>query len=485
MENQHPQTVLLTGATGYIGSRLLTRLSKETVKIRCIARNPEYLSNKHRSLDLDIRKCDLLEKEDLNDHFKNVDVAYYLVHSLDSGNDFREKELTCAKNFLESCLANNVKKIVYLGGLASGKDTLSPHLDSRMQVGNILRSSNIPCLEFQASIIIGSGGLSFEIIQSLVKRLPAMITPKWVSSLAQPIGVNDVTEYLAQSINLAIEADLIIQIGGPDQISYKELMKEFGRQAGYKRAMISVPVLTPRLSSLWLGLVTPAYARAGRKLIDSLTSDSIVTDKKGQNLFNINPISYKEAIKYAIKSDQKHTSHSRWFDALSSGGKGSNKPKVHYKYSFEDRRNVELSAGKKEIFQTLNNIGGRNGWYFANYLWKVRGWIDLVLGGVGMRRNRMFNDKFVVGDTLDWWRISKVIDFSMVELTAEMRLPGKATLSFELGQTSGQTTLTQTASFYTNTILGCLYWIMLYPLHAVIFRGMITSISKRSTNKVR
>ena len=480
MQTQHLQTVLLTGPTGYIGSRLLARLSKESNNVRCIARNPEYLMNKNGFLDLDIRRCDLLEKETVNDHFEGVDVAYYLVHSLNSGKDFREKELTCANNFLEACVANKVKKIVYLGGLASGEDVLSQHLDSRMRVGNVLRSSEIPCLEFQASIIIGSGGLSFEIIQSLVKRLPAMITPKWVSSLSQPIGVDDVIEYLAQSKNLAIEADRIIQIGGPDQISYKELMKEFGRQAGYKRAMISVPVLTPRLSSLWLGLVTPAYARAGRKLIDSLTSDSIVTDTDGQNLFNINPISYKEAIKYAIKSDQKLTGHSRWYDALSSGGKGSNKPEITYKYKFEDHRNVELSASKKAIFKTLNDIGGRNGWFFANYLWKIRGWIDLILGGVGMRRTRMFSDKFVVGDTLDWWRISKVINLTMVELTAEMRLPGKATLSFKLDQTSNQTSLTQTASFHTNTIFGCLYWIVLYPLHAVIFRGMLNSIAKKS-----
>ena len=485
METQHLKTVLLTGATGYIGSRLLVRLSKESINVRCIARNPEYLMNKNSFLDLDIRKCDLLEKKTVNNHFEGVDVAYYLVHSLNSGKDFREKELICAKNFLEACVANKVKKIVYLGGLASGEDVLSQHLDSRMQVGNVLRSSDIPCLEFQAAIIIGSGGLSFEIIQSLVKRLPAMITPKWVTSLSQPIGVDDVIEYLAQSIKLVMETDRIIQLGGQDQISYKELMKEFGRQAGYKRAMISVPVLTPRLSSLWLGLVTPAYARAGRKLIDSLTSDSIVTDREGQNLFNVNPISYREAIKYAIKSDEKHTGHSRWFDALSSGGKGSNKPEIIYKYKFEDHRNVELAATKKEIFKTLNNIGGRNGWYFANYLWKIRGWIDLVLGGVGMRRTRMFSDKFVVGDTLDWWRISKVIDLAMVELTAEMRLPGKATLSFTLDQTANQTKLTQTASFHTNTIFGCLYWIMLYPLHAVIFRGMLTSIKKKAINRVR
>ena len=474
--------ILVTGATGYVGSRLVATLSSDH-HVKSLVRDEISYKDKFGYLNTTICKGDLVDLESIKDYFQNVDIAFYLVHSLSAGNKFYDKELLCAQNFIDAATKNNVKRIIYLGGLSDDTKPLSPHLKSRNEVGEILRSSGIPCIELQSSIIIGEGGLSYEIMKSLVHKLPIMITPKWVSSLSQPIWINDVIEYLKESIFIDISDNLVVQIGGPSIVTYKNLMAAYAEIYGLKRFMIPVPVLTPRLSSLWLGLVTPAYARAGKKLIESLKTNSIITDKKGTELFNITPVDFKEALKNVISMKETDMIGARWFDPVSSGPSLSNKAPIKemkYKYQMTDERKITTTANVTQAFKPINDIGGPNGWYFANFLWKIRGWLDLFVGGVGTRRTRFKKDKFVIGDTLDWWRISDTIEGEMVEFKAEMKLPGEAYLKFSVNPSVKGSEIIQTAGFKTNNLAGILYWYSLYPLHAFIFSRMIKAIKKRT-----
>tara|TARA_Y100000996_G_scaffold168306_1_gene130828 strand:- start:488 stop:1930 length:1443 start_codon:yes stop_codon:yes gene_type:complete len=474
--------ILITGATGYVGSRLVAELSK-IHQVKSLVRDENSYKDRFSHLNTTICKGDLVDLESVKNHFQNVEIAFYLVHSLSAGSEFHDTELLCAQNFVDAAKENGVKRIVYLGGLSDPKKPLSPHLKSRNDVGEVLRLSGIPCIELQSSIIIGEGGLSYEIMKSLVHKLPVMITPKWVSSLSQPIWINDVIEYLKESISIKMSGNLIAQIGGPSIVTYKNLMAAYAEIYGFKRFMIPVPVLTPRLSSLWLGLVTPAYARAGKKLIESLKTNSIITDKKSAELFNVTPVDYKEALKNVINVKESDMTVSRWFDPVSAGPSVRNKissKKIVYKYKMTDERRVITSADKVQSFKPINDIGGPNGWYFANFLWKIRGWLDLLVGGVGTRRTRFKKDRFVIGDTLDWWRISDTIEGEMVEFKAEMKLPGEAYLKFSVNPFGKDTEIVQTAGFNTNNLAGILYWYSLYPLHAFIFSRMIKAIKKRT-----
>ncbi len=295
--------ILVTGATGYIGSQLIQRLSQTPFQIRCLARNPDLLA-KIKGPSIEVHKGDLLSYDSLRESFKGIDVAFYLVHSMDSKKDFERLEGEAAENFSKAAAENKVKRIIYLGALGSEEEgSLSPHLQSRKQVGNILRNSGIQIIEFQASIILGAGSLSYEMIKALSERLLVMIMPKWVSVKAQPIGVKDVLDYLTQAIDLKVEGNEVYEIGGPDQVSYKELIQEYSRQRGLKRFLIPVPVLTPWLSSLWLALVTPVYARVGKKLILSIKNPTLVKSDKALKIFpDIKPINFSEAISLAIHS---------------------------------------------------------------------------------------------------------------------------------------------------------------------------------------
>ena len=473
--------ILITGASGYIGSRLTKKLANnENHIIRCLARQPENIQNRFENLNIEIIQGDLLDKKSIINICKDIDIAYYLVHSLSEKTNFHKYEIECAQNFIKEASKSKIKKIIYLGGLGINKeDSLSKHLTSRHEVGNILRSSNIPCIEFQASIIIGNGGISYEIMKSLVERLPAMITPKWVSSLSQPIWIEDVLSYLSISINNNYNSTKVIQIGGPDIISYKKLMQIYAKIIGVKRFMLSVPVLTPRLSSLWLGLVTPVYSRVGRKLIDSLTADSIVTDPSSSMSYPIKPINVEKSILLSLNNSA--ILESRWNDSISSSIPYTPKAeKVHYKYKYKDIREKFVLVNKVKAFEPINKIGGKNGWYFANVLWKIRGWIDLLIGGVCLRRERRDNTSFTIGDTLDRRRICDSIPNQMVKLESEMKLPGKAFLKFELFPKNNGVVIKQTATFFTNKIAGILYWKTLFPIHVIVFKGMLSRIAKKA-----
>lgn len=474
--------ILICGATGYVGSRLTNKLLSDGHEVRCLARNPNSLNERFNSEKLEVIHGNLLNTESLEHIFEDIEVAYYLVHSLTAKDNFQLKEALCANNFINEAKKSNVKRIIYLGGLGTNSENLSPHLESRKEVGQILRSTAIQCVEIQASIIIGSGSLSYEIMKNLVERLPIMLTPKWVSSLSQPIWIDDVIAYLTESIKLKNNNSCVVQIGGPDQVTYKELMAIYAKILGKKRLMISVPVLTPNLSSKWLGLVTPVYARVGKKLIESLKSDSIIDSNDNISEFKITPIGIKESLIRTNTDINKHSEpESRWYDSISSGISEFNlNDQTNYKHKYIDTRQITLHVEPLKVFEPINKIGGDNGWYFADLLWNIRGWIDLAVGGVGLRRRtRRNSEQFIVGDTLDWWRISESKQNQFVRLEAEMKLPGKAWLEFEVWEEKEGTILSQTAGFNTNSIFGRIYWIGLLPLHKIIFQGMLKRISKK------
>ena len=470
--------ILLTGATGYIGGRLLSQLEEHGYRIRCLARRPENLEAR-ASDTIEIFEGDVLNKDSLHKAMEGVHTAYYLVHSMGSSGEFEMEERQGAKNFSEASDEAGIQRIIYLGGLGDANVALSKHLSSRHLVGDILRTSKTQVIEFRASIVIGSGSISFEIIRALVERLPIMITPRWVSTLAQPISIKDVLLYLRLTLEKDFENNHIIEIGGADVVSYGELMKEYAKQRKLKRFMIPIPVLSPRLSSLWLGLVTPVYARIGRKLIDSLRHPSVVTTPLSKDMFPITTSGINQALSEAILNEDREFAQTRWSDSISSTGRSRPWGGVRIGTRLFDTRTIVVTAHPAVAFSPIRHIGGASGWYFANFLWRLRGFLDLLSGGVGMRRGRKDSKNIAVGDIIDWWRVERYEPCRSLRLYAEMKLPGRAWLEFEIEPLGGDTLIRQTAEFDAVGLPGLAYWYILWPLHNFIFRGMIRNIGKK------
>lgn len=465
---------LLTGATGYIGGRLLNRLQSGGHRVRGISRSPERVKLTPGS-DTEVVQGDVLDLESLRSAMRGVACAYYLVHSMGSRGDFSHSERLGAENFAQAAKEAGVERIIYLGGLGKG-DTLSKHLSSRQEVGRILRRSGVPTVEFQSSIIIGSGSLSFEMIRALVQRLPIMITPRWVRTKTQPIAIEDILDYLVAAVDIPLTESRVFEIGGEDQVSYCDLMREYARQRGLRRLMIPVPVLSPRLSSLWLGLVTPLFARIGRKLVDSLRNETTASDRSALDVFPIRPRGHREAIARAVKNEDQEFTETRWSDALSSSGRVRKWGGVRFGARLVDSRVIETKLPPEKAFIPIRRIGGSTGWYFGNSLWRLRGALDLLVGGVGMRRGRPCTDCPRVGDPIDFWRVESVEPNRLLCLRAEMRLPGRAWLQFEVEPTPGGSRIRQTAIFDPLGLSGLVYWYALWPLHELIFRGMLRGI---------
>ncbi len=468
--------ILLTGATGYVGGRLLKKLESKGYALRCLVRRPEYLKNKIAPAT-ELLQGDLLDLNSLEKSMDGIDIAYYLVHSMGSKGVFEEEEALSASNFTFAARKAGIKKIIYLGGISHGKE-LSAHLRSRQNVGAILRESNIPVIEFQASIIIGSGSLSFEMIRALMERLPMMTTPKWVNVLAQPISIEDVVEYLVRAAEFRTEQSPVFEIGGPDKMSYLDLMKEYGRQRGLKRLIIPVPILSPGLSSLWLGLITPLYARVGRKLIESIRHETTVQNDDALRIFSVKPTPIRQAIERALQNEDQDFAATRWSDALSLSTL-KNWGGVRFGNRLVDARHKEVSANCQQVFAVIERIGGKNGWYFANWLWRFRGFLDLLVGGVGMRRGRRDPDRLKVGDVVDCWRVEQYEAHKHLRLSSEMKLPGRAWLDYEVKTTQNGCMITQTALFDPVGLSGLLYWYLVWPLHQLVFTGMLRGIAKR------
>lgn len=466
---------LLTGGTGYVGGRLLEELELRQVPLRCLARHPEHLEARARP-GTEVVRGDLLDPNSLAPALRGVEVAYYLVHSMGDSGDFRDKERQAALHFGRAAREAGVRRIIYLGGLGAGRD-LSTHLRSRHETGELLRESGVPTLELRASIIIGSGSLSFEMIRALVEKLPIMITPSWVHVPAQPIAVEDVIAYLVAARDIGVEGNRVFEIGGAERVTYGEIMLEYARQRGLRRLMIPVPVLSPWLSSLWLGLVTPLYARVGRKLIEGVRNPTVVTDPTALEVFSIRPRGVAEAIRRALANEDRQIASTRWSDAVSS--KGDAPPRERrYGRRLVDSRTTLVSRPPREAFTPIRRIGGDAGWYYADWLWKLRGFLDLLAGGAGIRRGRRESEDLRIGETVDFWRVEAFEPERLLRLRAEMRLPGRAWLQFEVTPVDGGARITQTAVFDPVGVTGLLYWYALLPIHNLVFRGMLRGVAR-------
>lgn len=452
-------------------------LERENLPVRCIARRPEFLRARVSS-GTEVVAGDLLDAGSLERAMAGVQTAYYLVHSMGTSRGFEETDRQAAGLFASAARHALIQRIIYLGGLGSGLEKLSPHLRSRQEVGAILRQSGVPVTEFRASVILGSGSLSFEMVRALVERLPVMITPRWVTILAQPIAIDDVLQYLRAALDLPAGESCIYEIGGRDKVSYGGLMREYARQRGLRRLMIPVPVLTPRLSSLWLGLVTPVYARVGRKLIDGIRHPTVVQDDAALRVFAVRPVGVQEAIGRALLHEDRQYADTRWSDALSSAGPAIPWGGVRFGNRLIDSRKVRVAAPPAAAFAPIRRIGGKTGWYYGNWLWTFRGWMDLFIGGVGMRRGRRDNEQLKTGDPIDCWRVEAFEEGHRLRLAAEMKLPGRAWLEFEVTGDAEGSLIRQTAIFDPVGLRGLLYWYSVYPLHQFVFAGMLRGIAR-------
>jgi uncharacterized protein YbjT (DUF2867 family) len=424
---------------------------------------------------------DVLDRATLDPALRGIDVAYYLVHSMGATGSFEEADRKAARNFGEAARAAGVGRIIYLGGLGITEEKLSPHLRSRQEVGEILRESGVPVLEFRASIVIGSGSLSYEMIRSLVERLPVMITPKWVNVPAQPIAIDDLLAYLIEALRLPESACRIYEIGGADRMSYAEIMRVYGKLRGRRVRMLPVPVLTPYLSSLWLGLITPLYARIGRKLLDSIVHSTVVRDDTALRVFSVRPMGVEDAVRRALGREDREIAATRWSDALSAAGEQPSWGGVEFGPRLVDSRTVSVTVSPEAAFRPIQAIGGETGWYAWDWLWHVRGFLDLLVGGVGMRRGRPSPTTLRVGDAVDFWRVEAVEPNRLLRLAAEMKLPGRAWLEFEVTRKDGESVIRQTASFDPVGPLGRAYWYALYPVHQLVFGGMLRAIARAAT----
>jgi uncharacterized protein YbjT (DUF2867 family) len=489
---EHEGLILLTGGTGYIGGRLIRPLEATGRPLRLMVRDPERLrpSNPPASFvprvadTTELVKGDVFDPASLARALTGADTAYYLVHSLGtSTGDFYEQELTSARNFAKAARDAGVRRVIYLGGLGRSEDKLSPHLASRQDVGRVLCESGAETIEFRASVVLGSGSISFEMIRALVDRLPVLVTPRWVDSLAQPIAVEDVVAFLVAALDVPVrERCTVYEIGGADRVSYGGMMQAYARSQGVQRPTIKLPWLTPRLSSGWLTLVTPLYFRVGRHLLEGVRNETVVTnDAAARDFPQIRPMGIDEAIARALRYEDGEYAATRWSDARSVSPPLKHWPAERFGRRYMDQRTVDVLCPPSQAFGAILCIGGEKGWYAWTWLWTLRGLLDQLVGGVGSRRGRRDPTCVIPGDTVDFWRVEALEPDRLLRLAAEMRMPGRGWLQFELTPLSdGQTRIVQTALYDPVGLYGQLYWFSLWPLHEVIFRAMIRGIAEES-----
>jgi len=471
--------ILLTGATGYVGGVLLTELERRGHSVRCLARRPEKLIGK-TGPHTEVMAGDAADPEDLARACAGIDTAYWMVHSMESGVDFERADRLAAERFAAATKAAGVKRIIYLGGLGADDDRLSAHLRSRHEVGAILRAAGLDVVEFRASIVVGAGSFSFDLVRTLVERLPVMICPAWLATPTQPIAITDVVAYLAAAADLPPGPPRIFEIGGPDKVSYGGIMQEYARQRGLRRLMIPVPVLTPRLSSLWLKLVTPRYSKVGRKLIDGLKNPTVVTNDRAAREFAIRPRDLATAVREAGEQEDGEFAGKRWADFADAEDLPHRYGGVSEGSRLVDSRHRVVAVSPRQAFAAIERIGGKHGWYAADWLWTLRGWLDRLMGGPGMCRGRHDPDRLRTGDTLDCWRVEICDPPRRLRLAAEMKMPGRGWLEFEVVPRDGEVTIHQTAVFDPHGLGGLVYWYAIWPLHEFVFRRMVAGIARQA-----
>lgn len=477
--------ILITGATGYIGGRLAPRLLQAGYRVRCLARDPSRLQGRPWLDAVELVRGDVLQPETLPDAMAGVTAAYYLIHSMAGGRDFRERDLLAARQFGQAAAAAGVKQIIYLGGLGDPNTDLSRHLRSRQETGAALREAGVPVTEFRAGVIVGSGSLSFELIRYLIERLPIMVCPRWLYTHVQPIGIRNVMEYLIAALETPECIGETIEIGGADVLTYRDMMLGYAEARGLKRWLIPVPILTPRLSSYWVHLVTPIPAAIAQPLIEGLRNEVIVRDDKARRLFpKVTPADYCRAVELALARLDSGEVETVWSDALMTT-QGDVAPVVlgTLEGLILEHRQLQVAAPAETVFRAFAGLGGARGWLYMNWVWHLRGLLDRLVGGVGMRRGRRDPDHLRVGEALDFWRVEAVEPGHLIRLRAEMKVPGRAWLQFHVHpQSADRAILSQTAYFAPKGVWGLVYWYLLYPIHKVIFAGMIRRIAERAAS---
>ncbi len=474
------QCVFVTGVTGYIGGRLAPALVAAGHHVRCLARQPRKLDDRpwRKEPRVSVVQGDMTDVNELTQQLQGCTAAYYLVHSMEaSGKSYAEHDRLLASNFAEAAARAGVGRIIYLGGLGEMGEGLSQHLRSRREVESKLASTGVPVTTFRAAMIMGSGSASFEILRYLVERLPVMVTPSWVKTESQPVAITDVLHWLVRCLSVPETTGKTLEIGGPDVLPYRELMQIMAEELHLpKRLIIPLPVLTPRLSSLWISLVTPVSYRIARPLGEGLRNRVVVTNDETQRLMPHQAIGVREAIRRALQKVEANAVETRW----SAAGPIVGDPQWAGGTVFTDQRSVSIQADPHSVFAAVCRIGGGNGWYAGDILWRIRGWMDQLVGGPGLRRGRRHPELVEFGEALDFWRVADIDRDRSLLLRAEMKLPGEALLKFDLEpEPSGQeTTLVMTARFHPKGLLGLAYWYAVVPLHDIVFGGMLRGIRK-------
>jgi uncharacterized protein YbjT (DUF2867 family) len=478
-----PQTILVTGVTGYIGSLLTPELIARGHAVRCMARDPERVRD--RGWRAEIVKGDALKPDTLGAALQGVDAAYYLIHSMAGGEaKFEERDRLAARNFGAAAKKAGVKRIVYLGGLGADEDALSPHLKSRHETGACLREAGVPVTEFRAGMIVGSGSLSFELLRYLTERLPVMLTPTWVRTLGQPIAVGDVLRYLADCLDIGETAGRTLEICGPDVLSYQQMIQIYAEERGlHRRRFLSVPVLTPRIYSYLVHFVTPIPNSIARPLVLGLRNKVVCRDDSARRLFPFAPMPAREAVRSALEGLVRGNVLSSWSDAYSTNR--YYRPQALSRTVTEgmvlERQRAEAHATPAAAFAAVTGLGGKTGWLYANFLWRIRGFLDRLVGGVGLQRGRRDGQALRVGDSLDFWRVESLEKNRLLRLHAEMLVPGQAWLEFVIADSKpGSVLITQTAYYSPRGLFGHLYWWSMYPAHKLIFPGMLRALVKKA-----
>jgi len=472
------QKILVTGATGYIGGRLIRPLLDAGCHVRVMTRNISHLQGRSWLPYVEAVQGDVLDAGSLPAILENIDAAYYLIHSLGDSGEFATRDRQAAENFAKAASKAQVQQIIYLGGLGHTDDRLSKHLSSRQQVGDTLRKHHSGVTEFRAAMVAGAGSLSFEIVRNLTERLPIMIAPRWLYTRSQPIAIRDVLAYLMAAANRADSFGQIIEIGGADVLTYRDMILAYAKARDLRRYIIPVPVLTPHLSSYWVHMVTPVSAKIVRPLVQGLRNEMVVTDDAAQQFFPvIEHCNFETALQEALQELDAHQVETAWADSMAATWE-QDEPYtfVEERGMLIERRVRQVNAPPAAVFQAFTSLGGKTGWLYLNFLWNVRGWLDRIVGGPGYRRGRPQREALRTGDAIDFWRVEALEEDRLLRLRAEMKMPGKGWLQFEVKTVQDQTQLVQTAYFAPKGLFGYVYWYSIYILHKLIFDGVIDGV---------